>query len=126
MSRIARRVRQAGIYFITTDTWERRRLFRKPDPARIVTEQIIDCRERGLYELHAFVLMPEHLHLLITPSEDASIEKAVMMIKGGSSYRIKKELSSHVKRRPVMSHLKVRPTNRGRESVGFYMARIWV
>ena len=92
MSRIVRRVRQAGVYFVTTDTWERRQLFLKTDPARIVTEQIVDCRNRGFYKLHAFVLMPEHLHLLITPREEVSIEKAVMMIKGGSSYRIKKEL----------------------------------
>jgi REP-associated tyrosine transposase len=92
MSRIARRVRQPGVYFITTDTWQRREVFRNPDPARMVVEQITECQERKFYRLHAFVLMPNHLHMLITPSEEASIEKAVMMIKGGSSHRIKKEL----------------------------------
>jgi putative transposase len=92
MSRIARRVRKPGVYFITTDTWERREIFSKPDPARIVVEQIMECQEREFYLLHAFVVMPNHLHLLITPGQEASIEKAVMMIKGGSSHRIKKEL----------------------------------
>src|ERR1700735_1847340 len=92
MSRIARRVKQPGVYFITTDTWQRREIFRNPDPARIVVEQITECHERKFYGLHAFVLMPNHLHMLITPGEEASIEKAVMMIKGGSSHRIKKEL----------------------------------
>jgi putative transposase len=92
MSRIARRVRQPGVYFITTDTWQRREIFRKPDPARIAVEQITECQEREFYRLHAFVLMPNHLHMLITPGEQTSIEKAVMMIKGGSSRRIKKEL----------------------------------
>ena len=92
MSRIARRVRQPGVYFITTDTWQRRPLFLKPDPARILLEQILGCREREFYKLHAFVIMPEHLHLLITPGETTTLEKAVMMIKGGSSHRIKKEL----------------------------------
>jgi REP element-mobilizing transposase RayT len=81
MSRIARRVRQAGVYFITTDTWQRREVFRNPDPARMVVEQITECQERKFYRLHAFVLMPNHLHMLITPGEEASIEKAVMMIK---------------------------------------------
>lgn len=42
--------------------------------------------------MHAFVIMPEHLHLLITSGENTPLEKAVMMIKGGSSHRIKKEL----------------------------------
>jgi len=36
--------------------------------------------------------MPDHLHLLLTPAEDASLEKSIQMIKGGSSHRIKKEL----------------------------------
>jgi len=36
--------------------------------------------------------MPNHLHMLITPGEQTSLERAVMMIKGGSSHRIKKEL----------------------------------
>lgn len=42
------------------------------------------------YQLHAFVIMPDHLHLLITPTE--SVEKSVQLIKGGFSFRAKKEL----------------------------------
>jgi putative transposase len=92
MSRIERRVKQAGVYFVTTDTWERRQIFLKPGPAQIVLAQLLDCRERGFYKLHAFVVMPEHLHILMTPGEEVSIEKAVQMIKGGSAFRIRKEL----------------------------------
>jgi putative transposase len=36
--------------------------------------------------------MPEHFHILITPS--VTLERAVQFIKGGFSYRIKKELES--------------------------------
>ena len=32
--------------------------------------------------------MPEHLHLLLTPGDDTTVEKAVQMIKGGSAHRI--------------------------------------
>lgn len=94
MSLIARRVKQPGVYFVTTDTWQRRQLFVKADVARIVINQLLDCRERGFYKLHAFVVMPEHLHALITPGAETSLEKAVQMIKGGSSFRIDKELGS--------------------------------
>jgi putative transposase len=38
--------------------------------------------------------MPDHVHLLITPL--TSLEKAVQFIKGGSSYRVKKELGSNL------------------------------
>src|SRR5438552_10901020 len=37
--------------------------------------------------------MPEHFHVLITPS--SSLEKAVQLIKGGFSYRVKKDLGSN-------------------------------
>ena len=84
MSRIEHRVRQAGVYFVTTDTGQRRALFGKASAAEIVVSQILPCRERGFYKLHAFVLMPDHLHVLLTP--------AMQMIKGGLSFRIKKEL----------------------------------
>lgn len=92
MSRIEHRVHQAGVYFVTTDTWQRRPIFGKANVADLVLEQIVDCRERGLYRLHEFVIMPGHLHLLLTPAEDTTLEKAMQMIKGGSAFRIKKEL----------------------------------
>jgi len=93
MSRIERRVHQAGVYFVTTDTWQRRPIFKKANVAEIVLQQILECRERGFYKLHGFVIMPDHLHALLTPGVETSLEKAMQMIKGGSAYQIKKELS---------------------------------
>ena len=88
MGRIARRVRQAGVYFVTTDTWQKQPLFINTGLANIVVEQIVSCRDRGFYKLHAFVLMPDHLHVLLTPEETTTVEKAMQMIKGGSAHRI--------------------------------------
>jgi len=93
MARIKRRVRQPGVYFVTAKTWERRPLFAKPGPAKIVLEQLLACRERGYYKLHAFVVMPEHFHALLTPGGETTLEKAMQMIKGGSAFRIRKELN---------------------------------
>jgi REP-associated tyrosine transposase len=93
MSRTIHRLKQAGIYFITTDTWERRPIFLKAAPAELLVDQILDCRSRGFYSLHAFVVMPDHLHILLTPSGTASLERAMQMIKGGSAFRIRKELN---------------------------------
>ncbi len=88
MGRIARRIRQAGVYFVTTDTWEKHPLFMNTVLANIVVEQVLSCRDRGFYKLHAFVVMPDHLHVLLTPSEVTTVEKAMQMIKGGSAHRI--------------------------------------
>jgi putative transposase len=38
------------------------------------------------------VVMPNHVHILLTISGDLSIEKAMQLIKGGFSFRAKKEL----------------------------------
>jgi putative transposase len=46
----------------------------------------------GKFPLHDFVIMPDHVHLLITISGDSTIERVMQFIKGGFSYRLKREL----------------------------------
>lgn len=87
MGRTQHRIKPPGTYFITIDSWGGRQLF-KGEVAEILTDQIVQCREKGHYLLHEFSVMPNHLHVLFTPSVRSSLEKAVQMIKGGSSYRI--------------------------------------
>jgi len=43
------------------------------------------------FKVHDFVVMPDHVHVLLTVNDDMSIEKAVQFVKGGFSYRLKKE-----------------------------------
>ena len=43
------------------------------------------------FKVHDFVVMLDHVHLLMTVNADISIEKAVQFIKGGFSYRLNKE-----------------------------------
>jgi putative transposase len=45
----------------------------------------------GKFRLHDFVVMPDHLHLLMTVGSGMTIQKAMPFIKGGFSYRLKKE-----------------------------------
>jgi putative transposase len=33
--------------------------------------------------------MPDHIHLLLTPAEEISLERAIQFIKGGFSFRLK-------------------------------------
>ena len=82
----------AQTYFVTSDTWERRALFRAEPWAKLFFKTLLSYRGES-YWLHEFVLMPDHFHLLITPS--AALERAIQLIKGGFSYRAKKELGSN-------------------------------
>ena len=38
--------------------------------------------------MHDFVLMPNHLHIILTPAPSVSLEKAMQLIKGGSFFEI--------------------------------------
>jgi REP-associated tyrosine transposase len=78
-------------YFVTSQTWQRRPLFQNPLGAELLLETLNSYRGRA-YLLHEYVLMPEHFHVLITPS--VSLERAVQFIKRGFSFRAKKELQS--------------------------------
>ncbi len=77
-------------YFITASTYRKKILFQSERMARLFVEVLFHYREREKYSLHEFVLMPDHFHLLITPI--FTLEKALQLIKGGFSYRAKKEL----------------------------------
>jgi len=82
----------AQTYFVTSDTWERRALFHAESWARLFFKNLLSHRAES-YLLHEFVLMPDHFHLLMTPT--TSLEKSVQLIKGGFSFSAKKELGSN-------------------------------
>jgi putative transposase len=76
-------------YFVSTQTAGRKPFFRHDRWARLMLVTINHYVGTG-YELHAFVIMPDHLHLLITPVE--SVEKSIQLIKGGFSFRATREM----------------------------------
>jgi putative transposase len=84
-------------YFVTTKTWENRAIFQVNENAEILIRSMLEYRNQGAYALHEFVVMPNHLHLLLTPNSNASLEKALQLIKGGSSFQIHRIRESKIK-----------------------------
>ena len=84
---IPTRTARPGTFFITTATWDRRRLFQVEANALLLIDTLQHYREAGNYKLHAFVVMPEHIHLLLTP-QTITLERAIGLIKGGFSHRL--------------------------------------
>ena len=78
---------------VTSATWERRALFLNENWAKLFVRNLFECRTKG-YALHEFVVMPDHFHAIISPI--IALERAVQFIKGGFSYRAKKELGSNM------------------------------
>jgi putative transposase len=70
-------------------TAQRRSLFQVTATAELLQQTIFDYRSQGKFLLHAVVIMSDHLHALITPAADVSLEKAMQFIKGGFSFRLK-------------------------------------
>jgi putative transposase len=120
-------------YFVSSQIMQRRMLLRSERWARLFIEILYRYRAKDLFKLHAFVVMPEHFHLLITPS--VTLERAVQYIKGGfsreatlrfnwnfavwqrgfSDHRIRDSVDcdhhvQYIFRNPVKRRLVVRPT----------------
>ena len=83
---------RGGTYFITASAYEKLALFQSDRMGQLLMDVLFHYQRQSRYHLHEFVVMPDHFHLLLTPIPPVTIEKAVQFIKGGFSYRAKKEL----------------------------------
>ncbi len=79
-------------FFVTSVTSRRQPFFKSADAAELVIETLYSYRAEGRFELHEFVVMPDHFHLIITPEERIPLEKAIQYIKGGHATRARREL----------------------------------
>ncbi len=65
------------------------RLLQSNRNAILLREILFHYRDEKRYRLHPFVIMPDHLHLLLTPAEDQSLERCAQCIKGGFSHAMR-------------------------------------
>ncbi len=87
-----RQLSPTGTYFVTANTAGKRHLFLTERFAQLFVTVLYEYRRQGRYQLHAFVLMPDHFHLLLTPALGVTLERAMQYLKGGYSFRVRKEL----------------------------------
>ena len=80
-------------YFVTANVLERKSLFQVEKIARLFIEVLMDYRTQKKYFLHEFVVMPDHLHLIITPTK-ITLERAMQSIKGGFSFQLNRHLKA--------------------------------
>jgi len=63
-------------------------MFAKAEWAEIVEEKMFAYRDKGEYLVHRYVVMPDHIHVILTPGPATTLERAAQLIKGGSSHAI--------------------------------------
>ena len=91
-------------YFLTCVAYRRRQAFLAPAAAKVAYETILRSAEMGRFRLHAFVIMPDHVHVLFEPGEKFSLERCVQFIKGGISFNLRETVKGEIWQREYHDH----------------------
>ena len=73
-------------YFITAGTHCKQYLLQSDRMAELFCRKLLEFRDNGKFFLHAFVVMPDHIHLLLTVTDGLTLERVMQFIKGGFSH----------------------------------------
>jgi putative transposase len=79
------------IFFATTRTSMGMRLLQSERNAGLLIDVLRSLVAEKKFKLHDFVIMPDHMHLLIEVDGEMTIEKALQLIKGRFSFRLSHE-----------------------------------
>jgi putative transposase len=81
----------ARIFFATTKTSMGRCLLQSERNAFLLIDVLRSLVAERKFTLHDFVIMTDHIHLLLTVEDGMTIEKAMQLIKGRFSHHLSKE-----------------------------------
>lgn len=80
-------------YFITTCTADARPIFAAPDAAHIALDSLRWLREAGRVWLLGYVIMPDHVHLVLGLRQGASLSKVMQVWKGFTARSLREKCS---------------------------------
>jgi putative transposase len=75
-------------YFITASAYMHQNLFQRTETSELLLTTLFRYRDAGEFLVHEFVLMPNHIHLLLSVRDGHPVGRAVQMIKGGFSHEM--------------------------------------
>jgi putative transposase len=81
------------VFFVTTRTAGGRSLFQTDRMANLLIDVLRSYVRDKKFVVHDFVVMPNHVHILITVPGDTTLEKVMQLIKGSFSFRANRELA---------------------------------
>jgi putative transposase len=79
-------------FFVISRTAGGRSLFQTERMANLFIDVLRSYMRSRKIVIHDFVVMPNHVHILMTLPGEVSLEKAMQLIKGSFSFRTNKEL----------------------------------
>ena len=83
-------------YALTILTHQRRFIFARTANAELIQETLFRHRSLNRYQLHAFAIMPDHIHVLITPSPEHSLPRCIQFLKGSFSRAVREQYKGEV------------------------------
>ncbi len=88
-----------GTYFFTLVTYHRRKYFDTPKKLNLLNGTIRQVQSNKLFDLLAYCLLPDHIHLLIElPEEDSNFSIRLREIKRLTTLWMKRDASGNVDR----------------------------
>ncbi len=85
-----KRYQQTGdFHFVTFSCYQRRPYLGLPEPRNLFEEALERTRSKYKFGVIGYVVMPEHVHLLLTEPAGAPLSKALMALKISSSKHLK-------------------------------------
>ncbi|MEE8256340.1 MAG: transposase [Acidobacteriota bacterium] len=85
------------LHFLTTSTYRRVRLFDSDRFRKNFISTLKRLRTRWGFKIVGYVLMPEHFHLFIQPSEEADPSRIMQSLKEGTAKFIVKNLQENAR-----------------------------
>jgi REP element-mobilizing transposase RayT len=94
------------VYSLTICTYERREWFRNEKTAEETLSALQKCARQFHYSLLVYCLMPDHLHLLISPNDSGvTVSEFVRHFKSRTSFHFKKETKGPLWQRGFYDHV---------------------
>ena len=117
-------------YFITICAHMQQNLFQRDEVAELMIATLCKYRDAGEFELYEYVVMPNHIHVLLSIKEQRQLSRVIQLIKGGFSHSLREkgitfravweqryhdrrvrdaqefaEISRYIRQNPVRQHL---------------------
>ena len=64
-------------------------LFQRDEVAELMVATLLKYRDAGEFELHEYVVMPNHVHLLFSLNDQQQLGRVIQLIKGGFSHALR-------------------------------------
>ena len=77
-----------NIHFVTTSCYNRLPLFNSDDTKTIFAQSVIHIRNKYGFKLFGYVIMPEHVHILIQTGNDKTVSDITRQVKQTCAFNV--------------------------------------